>query len=73
MRTPEQIATQVIKSLFAEHPETVICGDVTSRELCSLLVEYLTSCPKCGAEPGVNIDCGWCESIALLGKMRRGE
>lgn len=73
MRTPEQIAVAVIKSLLGVGPLYRVCGDVTSLELCSLLVEHLTSCPKCGTEPGCNIDCDLCNTINILQKIRRGE
>lgn len=63
---PEDIARDVLRCALAWQPEARIAGNVTACEVALLAARQLTSCPKCGAEAWVNIDCDICRLCADL-------
>ena len=61
MKTREQIAGELLECLLSHDAAVCIVGNVTVREIARLLLDMFTSCPACGAEPWVNIDCRVCD------------
>lgn len=65
-RTPEAIALDVLQFAIAQEPNLRVIGNVTAREIAVLAVRSITTCPKCGAEAWVNIDCDLCLAAWVL-------
>lgn len=66
MRTRATIASDVLKCALSWDPEARPIGDVTARELAKLAAHEVTTCPRCGAEAWVNIDCAVCGAMSAL-------
>lgn len=66
VKNVEQIAGELLKCALSWDPDACILGNVTAREIAKLAASQITSCPLCGAEPWVNIDCGLCLIVPLL-------
>lgn len=67
MRSKEVIATSLLKVLLRTKPLDKVLGtEVTVKELAGLLAEHFTSCPACGTEPWLNIDCKVCATMTGL-------
>ena len=60
VRNLEQIAAELLRLACEREVTSAMVGDVTAMEVARLAVHAITSCPACGAEPGVNIDCRIC-------------
>jgi hypothetical protein len=56
----EKIAADVLECALSHEPTSRLLGNVTAREIAALAASCITSCPLCGAEPWVNIDCRLC-------------
>lgn len=69
MRSLEEISHEVLKCCFAWEPGARLIGNVEARELAALVLaaDRITSCPLCGAEPWVNIDCMLCRAASEAG------
>lgn len=70
-RGREDIATDVLNALMRAYGEDsiVISTDdikVTSKDLIYMCSEHITTCPDCGAEFPVNIDCDLCSVVAEI-------
>ena len=59
-RNAEQVSEAILKAVLRKDINEQVIGDVTARELVQLIVGNFTSCPACGAEPWVNLDCRVC-------------
>lgn len=66
MRTIEQIAVDVLECATGWEREARLIGNVQAYELAVLAAKHITSCPKCGAEPWVNIDCQLCAAMSAI-------
>ena len=70
------VATELLRCAIAHEPESRLLGNLRSCELASLaanaLVHHNRPCPKCGAEPWVNIDCDLCMVCSMLEGGNRG-
>ena len=62
----ESIAINVLKCALAWEPDVCLLGNITAAEIATLAASKLTACPKCGAEPYVNIDCDLCSLCSSL-------
>jgi len=60
MHNREQVAVEVLKCALSWEPEVRLLGNVMASEIAALAASCVTSCPSCGAEPFVNIDCDVC-------------
>lgn len=60
----ETTALEVLKCALSHEPSVCLVGNVTARELAMMAAVHVTCCPKCGAEPWVNIDCDLCNAMA---------
>lgn len=60
-RRVEIVALEVLKCALSLEPEACILGNATAAEVAALAAEQITTCPKCGAEAWVNIDCDLCD------------
>jgi hypothetical protein len=69
MRNNEQIAGALLKAVLEKQATTTIAGDVTALDVARLLADDFTSCPGCGAEPWVNLDCKVCQVMAPLERL----
>jgi hypothetical protein len=56
----EQVAAALLQATIHVPPTQVLVGDVQAIELAALVVKHINTCPKCGAEAFVNIDCDLC-------------
>ena len=59
-RSREQVATELLRCAVAWEPGARVLGNVTAHELAAYVICDFTSCPLCGAEPWVDIDCELC-------------
>lgn len=66
-RTTEEIAIELLKYAVSWDPPARVLGNVTAEELARLAAPLITSCPNCGAEAWVNIDCPLCLVVGALG------
>lgn len=66
MRTLEQIAIDVLCCVTSWDPGVRIFGNVTARELATLAIEHIMTCPKCGAEAWCDIDCTLCIAMSTM-------
>ena len=60
MLSREATAIALLKSAISWEPEARLVGGLRACELAALAASIVTCCPKCGAEPWVNIDCDLC-------------
>lgn len=70
MRTTEAIAADVLQCAIAHDPDSRLIGNVTAAEIVRLCASEVMTCPKCGAEAWVNIDCDMC---LVVGQLAQGE
>lgn len=61
-RTREQICSDIFTAIVVKGEGPFYFGDITYDELLRLVAPDIGSCPMCGAEMGVNIDCKACEA-----------
>lgn len=66
MRPLETIAVELLQSSISWEPDARLVGNVTAMELALVAAFIITSCPVCGAEPWVNIDCQLCNVISSI-------
>ena len=66
LRYPQAVALDVLKCALSHEPGVRLIGNVTAAEVAALAAGVVTTCPKCGAEAWVNIDCSLCSTCALL-------
>jgi len=62
----EVIAVELLRCATSWEPEVRLLGNLRACEIAALAASIVTSCPKCGAEPWVNIDCDLCSCCAAL-------
>jgi hypothetical protein len=60
MRDTETVAGELLRCSLSWEPNACLVGNVMAAEVAALASRHITSCPKCGAEPWVNIDCDLC-------------
>lgn len=72
MMDPEAIARELLKYALTWEPHVMLIGNVMASEVAALAARTLMTCPACGSEAWVNIDCATCHVVGLLleGKMR---
>lgn len=70
MRDPESIAACVLKCALAREPDVRLVGNVQACEVAALAARAVMTCPSCGSEAWVNIDCDLC---LVAGQLSRGE
>lgn len=68
-RTIEQIAVDVLKCATSHVTDVRLIGNVQAIELARLAERHITSCPSCGSEPWVNIDCHLCSAMSEVRKL----
>ena len=68
MRDLEKIAVDALKCAISWEPDACLIGNVTARETAYLASRSIMTCPKCGAEAFVNIDCNLCNAIEAIEK-----
>jgi hypothetical protein len=66
MRDPETIACDVLACALAHDPDVRLIGNVTAAEVAALAARHVMTCPHCGAEAWVNIDCDTCLVCSAL-------
>lgn len=66
MRSTETIAVDVLRCAISHEPDSRLIGNVTAAELVRLCAAEVMTCPKCGAEAWVNIDCDLCLVVSQL-------
>jgi hypothetical protein len=66
VRTKEQIAGDILRCAMAHMSDSRLTGNVRADEIALLCVEHVMTCPNCGAEAWVSIDCALCETVTLL-------
>lgn len=66
MRDPETIARELLANALAWEPDTCLLGNVTAAEAAALAARAVMTCPSCGSEAWVNIDCDMCLICAAL-------
>jgi len=71
MRKAGDVAIDVLLCALAWEPNVCLIGNVMASEIAALAASTMTTCPKCGAEAWVNIDCDLCTicSALELGEM----
>lgn len=62
----EQIAQETLRCALTWDRSARLIGNLTAFQIARLAAAVITFCPKCGAEPGCNIDCDVCSVIAAL-------
>lgn len=70
MRTTEAIALDALRCAISHEPDSRLIGNVTAAEVVRLCAREVMTCPKCGAEAWVNIDCDLC---LIVGQIANGE
>lgn len=60
MLSREQTAIELLKCAISWEPEVRLVGSLRACEIAALAASIVTCCPRCGAEPWVNIDCDLC-------------
>lgn len=60
MRSVEAIAQDLLTHAASWAPDTRLLGNITAMELAKLAARNITTCPLCGSEAWVNIDCEAC-------------
>lgn len=70
MHSPEQIAREVLQAALSHEPGVRLIADVMACEMAALAARQIATCPTCGAEAWVNIDCDLC---LIAGQLTRGE
>lgn len=70
MRTREAIALDVFRCAVSHEPGVRLIGNVTASEVVRLVAREVMTCPACGAEAWVNIDCDLC---LVVGQIASGE
>jgi hypothetical protein len=66
-RTTEEIAVELLKCAVGWEPTARLLGNVTAAELATVAAHHILTCPNCGAEAWVNLDCALCCSVSALG------
>lgn len=66
LRYPQAVALDVLQCALSHEPGVRLIGNVTAAEVAALAADVVTSCPKCGSEAWVNIDCSLCLTCSLL-------
>lgn len=66
MRDPETIARMALEAALTWEPDARLIGDLTAAEVAALAARAAMTCPGCGAEAWVNIDCDMCLVCAAL-------
>lgn len=61
---------ELLKCALSHEPGVMLIGNVMACEIAMLAAASVLTCPKCGAEPWVNIDCDLC---LVAGQLARGE
>lgn len=59
----EVVATEVLKCATAWEPDACLIDNVTARDIFLPVAPMLTFCPKCGVEPGCDINCNLCSLL----------
>lgn len=67
MRTREEIAVDVLQCAMSWEPGARLVGNVTAAEMVTLSAVSVLTCPKCGSEAWVNIDCDLCSLCSTPG------
>ena len=70
MRTREEIAVDVLECALSWEPGARLVGNVTAAELVALSAASVLTCPKCGSEAWVNIDCYLCSIVRTPGDSK---
>ena len=64
MNHQHDIAERLLKSALKKDPEEVAFGEVKVFEMAYFASKFFTSCPACGAEAWVDIDCRVCRIVS---------
>lgn len=66
MPSRESTAVDLLRCAMSHEPGVRLIGNVRACEVAALCTSLVTSCPKCGADPWVNIDCDMCHACGSL-------
>lgn len=66
VRSRAATAVDLLRCAITHEPEVRLIGNVRACDIAALAASLVTSCPGCGAEPWVNIDCDLCLVSAML-------
>lgn len=66
MRTKDEIALDILKCAMSHVSDVRLIGNVRADEIALLASGHMMTCPKCGAEAWVDIDCDLCVAISAL-------
>jgi hypothetical protein len=56
----EKTAVELLGCAMAHEPGSRLLGNIRALDIAMLCMHIITTCPKCGAEAWVNIDCMLC-------------
>lgn len=66
MMHPEETATELLRCALSHEKDACLVGNVTARDIATLMAGLVTTCPECGSEAWCNIDCKFCELCDAL-------
>lgn len=66
MMSVADTAIELLKCAVSWEPEARLLGNIRACEIARLAASLCSSCPKCCAEPWVNIDCDLCLVLSAL-------
>lgn len=70
-RTIREVAEDMLKCAVSHEPGSRLIGNVMASEIALLASAALTTCPSCGAEAWVNIDCDLCGVCSAIWKTSK--
>lgn len=65
-RRTDAVAEDLLGCALTHEPGSRLIGNVTASEIVRLAAGFMTSCPACGAEAWVNIDCNVCLVVSAI-------
>lgn len=65
-RRVDAIAEDILHCALTHEPGSRLLGNVTASEIVRLAAGAMATCPACGAEAWVNIDCDVCLVVSAI-------
>jgi hypothetical protein len=69
-RNNNEVAVELLKCAICWNTDARVLGNVTAVELARFCAAQIITCPVCGSEAWVNIDCKIC---SIMAKLTSGE
>ncbi len=66
MRTIDSIALDLLRRAVVQEHDVHLIGEVTAAEIVRVAAPQIMTCPSCGAEAWVNIDCDTCLVVTAI-------